>query len=120
MILWSIANSKVWTLSGGQKQRVAILRTLMMKPEIILFDEITSALDPNLTYDVMQIIKNLQQNGMKMLIITHHLEFASKICDKIIFLSKGEILQVDTPVNLVSNPINSEVAKFLQILLNTR
>ena len=112
--------AKVWQLSGGQKQRVAIIRALMMEPKLMLFDEITSALDPVLTVDVMQIIKELQKSGLTMVVVTHHIEFASSLCDRIMFLSEGRSLQLDTPQNIMRTPATPEVAKFLDILRAAR
>ncbi|MEY2536425.1 MAG: glutamine transport system ATP-binding protein [Verrucomicrobiota bacterium] len=113
-------NAKVWQLSGGQKQRVAIIRALMMRPKIILLDEITSALDPVLTVDVMQAIRQLQAEGLAMIIVTHHIEFASSLCDRIMFISHGEAIQVDTPENLRASPVTKEVKKFLELLRAAR
>lgn len=112
-------NNKVWELSGGQKQRVAIIRALLMKPNMILLDEITSALDPVLTMDVLQAISKLRDKGLAMIVVTHHIEFASSLCDKMMFLSNGKIVQLDTPINLRSNPLTEEVSKFLYILKST-
>ena len=108
--------SRVWQLSGGQRQRVAIIRALMMSPRIILLDEITSALDPVLTAEVLQAIRQLREQGLAMLIVTHHIEFASSLCDRIMFLSHGQILQMDTPMNLRQHPESGEVKSFLETL----
>ena len=109
-------HSKVWQLSGGQRQRVAIIRALMMSPKIILLDEITSALDPILTAEVLQAIRQLRDQGLAMLIVTHHIEFASSLCDRMMFLSHGKILQLDTPKNLRQSPASEEVKSFLETL----
>lgn len=109
-------HSRVWQLSGGQRQRVAIIRALMMSPKIILLDEITSALDPVLTAEVLQAIRQLRDQGLAMLLVTHHIEFASTLCDRIMFLSHGQILQLDTPTNLRQNPASEEVKSFLETL----
>lgn len=109
-------NTRIWELSGGQRQRVAIIRALMMEPQIMLLDEITSALDPILTVEVMEAIKKLRDEGLMMIIVTHHLHFASSICDRIAFLSEGRILQADTPKNLEASPANGEIQEFLTIL----
>src|SRR3989344_2860646 len=85
------------SLSGGQKQRVAIARTLAMEPEIVLFDEITSALDPELIGGILKVIKRLAKEGMTMLVVTHHMRFASEISDKIIFLDGGRIVEEGIP-----------------------
>ena len=105
-----------WQLSGGQRQRVAILRALMMRPKIMLLDEITSALDPVLTVEVMAAIRKLRDEGLTMILVTHHLHFATGICDWIAFLSQGRIVQLDTPSQLQSNPASQEVERFLTIL----
>lgn len=109
-----------WKLSGGEKQRVSILRTLMMEPRLLLLDEITSALDPFLTMAIMEDILQLQKQGMSIIIVTHHIDFASKLCDRLIFLDEGKILQIDTPYNLQYKPINIHVKKFIEILRATR
>lgn len=90
-----------------------------MKPKMILLDEITSALDPVLTMEVLQAIRKLRDKGLAMIIVTHHIEFASSLCDKMMFLSSGRIVQLDTPLNLRSNPLTEEVSKFLYILKST-
>lgn len=114
--LQSKVKSKARDLSGGQKQRVAILRALMMDPRLILLDEITSALDPILTAEVLQAIRKLRDKGLAMIIVTHHIEFASTVCDRIMFLSEGEIVQLDTPSNLRQFPASDDVRKFLEII----
>jgi polar amino acid transport system ATP-binding protein len=113
-------DTKVWRLSGGQKQRVAIIRTLMMQPIVLLLDEITSALDPVLTSDVMEIIRNLQGAGLAMVIVTHHIEFASSVCDRLMFLAHGRAIQIDVPERLRSEPATDEVKRFLEILRSAR
>lgn len=113
-------NSNAWELSGGQRQRVAILRALMMEPKVMLLDEITSALDPNLTVEVMQAILQLQKRGITMIIVTHHIEFATSLCNRIMFLSGGEIIQLDKPKILRNSPVNLEVKRFLEVLKAAR
>jgi ABC-type polar amino acid transport system ATPase subunit len=112
--------AKVTQLSGGQRQRVAIIRALMMEPKIMLLDEVTSALDPVLTVEVMQAIRQLREKGLTMIVVTHHLEFASSLCDRIMFLSRGEAVQIDTPENLRSAPASPEVKQFLEVLRDAR
>lgn len=107
---------KVWQLSGGQRQRVAIIRALMMEPEILLLDEVTSALDPLLTFEVLQTIRSLREQGLTMILVTHHMEFASSICDRMMFLSHGKIVQLDSPDMLRSNPATDEVGRYLEVL----
>ena len=113
-------NARVWQLSGGQRQRVAIIRALMMQPKLMLLDEITSALDPVLTVEVMQAIRQLRDEGLTMIIVTHHIEFASSLCDRVLFLSEGRAVQIDTPENLRKSPATDEVRRFLDILRAAR
>lgn len=114
------AHAKVWQLSGGQRQRVAVIRALMMQPKLMLLDEITSALDPVLTVEVMQAIRKLRDQGLTMILVTHHIEFASSLCDRILFLSEGRAVQLDTPENLRKRPATEEVRTFLEILRAAR
>jgi ABC-type polar amino acid transport system ATPase subunit len=106
----------VWQLSGGERQRVAIIRALLMDPEILLLDEITSALDPVLTLDVLQTIRELRDLGLTMILVTHHIEFASSVCDRMMFLSRGKILQLDSPATLRQYPATKDVRSYLEIL----
>lgn len=112
--------AKVAELSGGQRQRVAIIRALMMNPQLMLLDEITSALDPVLTLEVMQAIRKLREKGLAMILVTHHLEFASVLCDRIMFLSHGEAIQIASPDELRSTSISEEVKQFLEVLRTAR
>lgn len=112
--------SKGWELSGGQKQRVAIMRALMMGPKLVLLDEITSALDPVLTVEVMQAIRQLRDRGLAMIVVTHHIEFATSLCDRLLFLSMGQIIQLDTPEKLRNFPATDEVKSFLKTLQSAR
>jgi len=91
-------------LSGGQKQRVAIARALAMEPKVMLFDEPTSALDPELIGEVLAVMKNLAEEGMTMLVVTHEMGFAREVADRIIVLHEGEIVEDDSPENLFTNP----------------
>lgn len=84
-------------LSGGQQQRVAIARALMMRPQIMLFDEPTSALDPEKVNEVLQVIESLAQEGITMVIVTHEMNFAFKVSDRIVFMEKGRVVCDDTP-----------------------
>lgn len=113
-------HERVWQLSGGQKQRVALIRALLMQPKVLLLDEITSALDPVLTVDVMDFINELRHKGLAMLIVTHHLDFACSICDRLLFLSQGRIIQSDTPEILTNSPANTDVSEFLSVLRRAR
>lgn len=100
-------------LSGGQKQRVAIVRALMMNPEIMLFDEPTSSLDPEITKEVLHTMKQLAEEKMTMLIVTHEIGFAKEVASKILFMSNGEILESGTPDELFNNPKNERTKLFL-------
>ncbi len=91
-------------LSGGQKQRVAIVRALMMNPEIMLFDEPTSSLDPEITKEVLHTMKQLAEEKMTMLIVTHEIGFAKEVASKILFMSNGKILESGTPDEIFNNP----------------
>ena len=108
--------SKIWQLSGGQRQRVAIVWALMMEPALLLCDEVTSALDPVLAYEVLEMIRSLRDEGLTMVIITHHIEFAATLCDRIGYLNNGKFMQLDTPERLLKQPISEEIEKFINIL----
>lgn len=112
--------ARPWELSGGQRQRVALVRALLMHPRILLLDEITSALDPVLTFDVMEAVRKLQEKRMTMLIVTHHLHFASRLCNRMAFLEEGRCIQIDAPDVLQTSPATPSVARFLEILEETR
>ncbi len=101
------------TLSGGQQQRVAIARALAMEPTVILFDEPTSALDPELVGEVLSVIKNLAEEGMTMVIVTHEMAFAREVADRIIFIDEGLIQEVGTPEEVFMSPKNPRTAEFL-------
>lgn len=108
--------SRAWQLSGGQRQRIAIIRALMMRPKLLLLDEVTSSLDPVLTYEVMELIRELKSDGMTMLLVTHHLRFAQAVSDRIIFLHAGQIVQDGRAEDLINSPATPEVAKYLRVL----
>ena len=101
------------SLSGGQKQRVAIVRALMMNPEIMLFDEPTSSLDPEITKEVLYTMKQLAEEKMTMLIVTHEIGFAKEVATKVLFMSDGEILESGTPDEIFNNPKNERTKLFL-------
>jgi len=101
-------------LSGGQQQRVAIARALAMEPQIMLFDEATSALDPELVGEVLESIKELAEEGMTMLIVTHELGFAYTVADKVLFLSEGRILEQGTPPEVLTYPKETATKNFLR------
>ncbi len=101
-------------LSGGQQQRVAIARSLAMNPEVMLLDEITSALDPELIGEVLDVVRDLKREGMTMLLATHEMGFAREIADRVCFLHKGRILEDAPPDQLFSNPQEQRTQQFLQ------
>ncbi|MDG2298304.1 MAG: amino acid ABC transporter ATP-binding protein [Planktomarina sp.] len=100
-------------LSGGQQQRVAIARALAMKPEVMLFDEITSALDPQLVGDVLDVLLKLKNQGMTMILATHEMEFARQAADKVCFLKDGKIIEEGTSQQIFGTPKKSETKAFL-------
>ncbi|MDF2653621.1 MAG: amino acid transporter ATP-binding protein family [Bacillota bacterium] len=104
-------------LSGGQKQRVAIARALAMEPEIMLFDEPTSALDPELIGEVLQVIKNLADEKMTMIIVTHEMNFAREISDRIIFMDDGQVVVDGVPDDIFVNPDHPRIKTFLNKVL---
>jgi polar amino acid transport system ATP-binding protein len=101
-------------LSGGQQQRVAIARALAMQPEVMLLDEITSALDPELVGEVLDVVRDLKRDGMTMLIATHEMSFAREIADAVCFLHQGRILEQGPPDELLGRPSNDRTRQFLQ------
>lgn len=100
-------------LSGGQKQRVAIARALMLNPDILCFDEPTSALDPELTGEVLKVIKNLKDEGSTMVVVTHEMEFAKNVSDKIIFMADGVVEEIGPPEQIFDNPKSEKTKSFL-------
>ena len=105
------------SLSGGQKQRVAIARALAMKPEIMLFDEPTSALDPEMVGEVLAVMKQLAEEGMTMVIVTHEMGFAREVADRVLFIDEGVILEQGTPEEIFGNPQNERTQTFLSMVL---
>ncbi len=103
-------------LSGGQKQRIAIVRSLVMQPEVILFDEITAALDPEMVREVLDVVLGLAKEGMTMLIVTHEMSFAQKVADRIIFMDQGHIIEQGKPDDFFANPQTERAKTFLNIL----
>lgn len=101
-------------LSGGQQQRVAIARALALNPDILCFDEPTSALDPELTGEVLRVIKGLKESGSTMIVVTHEMEFAKNVSDKIIFMADGVIEEMGTPEQIFENPKSEKTRNFLQ------
>lgn len=102
-------------LSGGQKQRVAIVRALCMHPEILLFDEVTAALDPEMVREVLDVILQLATQGRTMVIVTHEMQFARAVADRIIFLDKGKIIEDSVPESFFEAPKTERVRQFLNI-----
>ncbi len=105
-------------LSGGQKQRVAIARALAMQPKVMLFDEATSALDPELVEEVNQVMKQLAQEHMTMLIVTHEMRFAAEVADRVLFMDKGVVVEQGPPDLIFTNPQNDRTRSFLRKHLN--
>ncbi len=101
-------------LSGGQQQRVAIARALMMQPHVMLFDEVTSALDPELVGEVLVVIRNLAREGMTMLIVTHEMQFAREVGDRVIFMDEGKIVEQGKPSDVLDNPKEERTRQFLR------
>ena len=110
------AESYPWQLSGGQQQRVAIARALMLSPEILCFDEPTSALDPELTGEVLRVIRSLKNEDRTMIIVTHEMEFAKNVADRVIFVSEGTIVEDGTPEEVLVNPKNEKIKAFLSVI----
>jgi general L-amino acid transport system ATP-binding protein len=104
-------------LSGGQQQRVAIARSLCMKPKIMLFDEPTSALDPEMIAEVLDVMVELAKEGMTMICVTHEMGFAKTVADRVVFMDKGEIVEIAPPKELFSNPRNERTQLFLKQIL---
>lgn len=102
-------------LSGGQRQRVAIVRALMMDPEILLLDEVTASLDPEMVREVLDVVLELARTGMTMLIVTHEMGFARAIADRIVFMDEGRIVEVDPPRKFFADPSSDRARKFLDI-----
>jgi len=114
------AEAYPYQLSGGQKQRVAIARALAMKPDILLFDEPTSALDPELTGEVLKVMKELAAEDMTMIVVTHEMNFAREVSDRVIFMDQGLIVEEGSPDEIFQNPKNERTKAFLKnyILVN--
>ncbi|OFU78640.1 glutamine ABC transporter ATP-binding protein [Staphylococcus sp. HMSC10C03] len=110
-------NSYPAQLSGGQKQRVAIARALAMHPDVLLFDEPTSALDPEVVGDVLQVMKELAKEGMTMVVVTHEIQFARDVSDKVVFMADGIVAEAGTPSQIFGNPQNERTQQFLKRVL---
>lgn len=105
-------------LSGGQQQRVAIARALAMDPKVMLFDEPTSALDPEMIKEVLDAIRKLASTGMTMIVVTHEMGFAREMCDQIVFMAEGKIVEVSPPELFFTNPSTDRAQEFLSKVLN--
>lgn len=105
-------------LSGGQQQRVAIVRALATNPELMLFDEVTSALDPELVAEVLEVIRGLKDDGMTMVVATHEMGFARDVADQVCFLDDGVVLESGTPKQIFSNPQKPRTRQFLQRIVD--
>lgn len=103
-------------LSGGQQQRVAIARALAMNPKILFFDEPTSALDPEITADILKVLRELAEEKMTMVIVTHEIDFAKKVADRVIFMDGGVVIEEGKPEDVIDNPSNERTKEFLQRL----
>lgn len=110
--------ANVASLSGGQKQRVAIARALTMNPKVLLFDEPTSALDPEVIGDVLKIIREIANEGMTMLIVTHEMDFAKEVSDRVLFMDQGKIIEQGVPEVIFKNPSNMRTKEFLKRVIN--
>ena len=105
-------------LSGGQQQRVAIARALAMNPSLMLFDEPTSALDPELVGEVLSVMRQLAQDGMTMLVVTHEMSFAREVADRVVFMDHGVIVEDGPPKQVIGNPMHERTREFLRRVLN--
>jgi len=110
-------NAKPRQLSGGQKQRVAIARALSMEPEVMLFDEPTSALDPEMVGEVLAVMKELVKSGLTMLVVTHEMQFAGEVANRVVFMDKGVIAEEGTPEQIFNHPTQDRTKEFLKRVL---
>ena len=104
-------------LSGGQKQRVAIARALAMDPKIMLFDEVTSALDPEMIGEVLEVMKELASKGMTMMVVSHEIGFAREVADRVVFMDNGKIVEIGTPSEVIDSPREKRTQDFLSKVL---
>ena len=111
------ANAYPIQLSGGQKQRVAIVRALMMEPEVMLFDEPTSALDPEMVGEVLEVMKELARDGMTMVVVTHEMGFAREVGNRVLFMADGQLLEEGTPDAIFDSPKHPRLKDFLSKVL---
>ncbi|WP_104722627.1 amino acid ABC transporter ATP-binding protein [Helicobacter mesocricetorum] len=108
-------NSYPRELSGGQKQRVAIIRSLCMNPEMMLFDEVTASLDPEMVKEVLEVIRELASEGMTMILVTHEMKFAQNVADRVVFFDKGKIAEIASPKEFFTNPQSNIAKRFLNV-----
>ena len=111
------ANAYPIQLSGGQKQRIAIVRALMMEPEVMLFDEPTSALDPEMVGEVLEVMKELAEEGMTMVVVTHEMGFAKEVGSRVLFMADGKLLEEGTPQDIFDHPQSPRLQDFLSKVL---
>jgi polar amino acid transport system ATP-binding protein len=111
------ANEYPERLSGGQQQRVAIARALAMDPHVMLFDEVTSALDPELIKEVLDVMRELADEGMTMVVVTHEMRFASEVGDRIVFMDEGRIVEQGPPTRVLGSPMEERTKRFLGLVL---
>ena len=116
--IWSLKDEYPDTLSSGQRQRAAIARSLMMKPEILLLDEPTSSLDPVSTSEVFNVLKDLKNNDMTIVLVTHNIDFARSISDRIVFMSNGRIYEQGTPSQIIDHPKEPQTRAFINHCIN--
>ncbi len=105
------------SLSGGQKQRIAITRALAMEPKVMLFDEVTSALDPEMVGEVLNVMKDLAKEGMTMIVVTHQMAFAREVADSVVFMEDGHIVEKGSPEEVFDNSKNERTKEFLSKVL---
>lgn len=112
------ADSYPHQLSGGQKQRIAIVRALCMEPSLMLFDEVTASIDPEMVYEVLQVMRELSNDGMTMIIVTHEMGFARNVADTVAFMDGGRIIEQNEPEAFFENPQNERTVQFLAKFLH--
>lgn len=115
--LYDKRNSYPLQLSGGQKQRIAIVRSLVMNPDVLLFDEPTSALDPEMVGEVLSLMKDLAQGGLTMVVVTHEIGFAREVASRIMFMDKGSIVEEGPPAQVIDHPSNPRLKEFFSKVL---
>lgn len=115
--LYDKRNSYPLQLSGGQKQRIAIVRALVMNPDVILFDEPTSALDPEMVGEVLSLMKDLAQGGLTMVVVTHEIGFAREVASRVLFMDKGKIVEEGPPAQVIDHPANPRLREFFSKVL---